>query len=182
MASYLTLAREKAEKRNHSILYSWTVGSESWITAVRPVVRERTRWEFRNVSLLLTLFLFITGFSIAISSRELALLVLVGFIISSLITWIIYLRCRTDIMYPPKRTFFLTQAGFFNGYEYITRVRSFDIDVREKRIYLQTEIYVPGNYPGTKRWKELEMLLIWEQEEDGSEIMAKVKHLVLQNR
>ena len=176
---YLALARKKAEENKHPILYSWKVGSETWIRSVTAVVREQTRQELRKVFMLLSLFAFGLGVSFIAGSRDAALLLTVTLLIYGLVTWIIYLRCRTGILFPQERIFFLTEHGFFNGYEYISRVGSFDIDVREKTIRLQGSVFVRTSYFGSGYWKEKDMFLMWERTEDEAGITKRVRQLRL---
>lgn len=177
--SYLEQARERAGKSRHSILCSWSVGPESWMTAVTPVVRERFRLQLKSFFTLLAVLTFGLGLSSLVGRGDAGLLFTVVLIVYGLVSWIFYLNRRSGILFPPERTFFLTPYGFFNGYEYVSRVRSYDIDIREKRVFIQGYSYIGGGAMGGGYWKELEMLLVWEHDEDQAEILAKVRQLVL---
>ncbi len=179
MTSYLEQAREKAGKKRHPILYSWTVGSDTWTVAVTPIVRERFRIQLKSFFMLLAALTFGVGLSFLVGRGEAGLLLSVVMIIYGLVSWIVYLNSRSAILFPPKRTFFLTPYGFFNGYEYICRVRTYDIDVRERRVFLLGYTFTGGMTPGSGSWKELEMLLMWDRNEDQAQILGKVRQLVL---
>ena len=177
---YLDKARLDAGKRHHPILYSWTVGADTWMVAVTPVIRERIRVELRRFFRLLAFLTFGVGISFLVGRVEVGLLILVILLIYGLSSWSFYLGSRSGILFPSHRTFFVTEHGFFNGYEYVARVRSYDIELRERRIVLQGSVFIMTNpRSGRGYWKEKEMLLMWDLEENGTEIVRNVKQMVL---